>query len=453
MFRTEGNLIMKLEARIQHITGPKLLSYIPRRRLVSVCGVQDILMRQTMASPELAKAMFGLVADSGDITSISDLRFARAAHFEGVKIDPFLMRMGIGLPAALFYPFFRLSCASMASRFIAGNTIAEALDNVAELVSKGIGESLDILGESVGSIEDAQGNLGQYERVIQRADQRFDWFIKHRGHKPNFSVKLTGLYPEAGLIEENRREIELFLHRALALAFRYHAFMRLDTEYYEKLKLTNSVYRTVASQEPFITYPGHGIVQQLYLTEAELIAKEWIAFAKWRFDKYQVPSSFRLVKGAYVETERKRALAGGYASPICATKPLTNANYEYIAEMHLRAIAEHGPIMRLAFGTHNPRTVAAIMAMAEELKIDKSLLEFQVLFGMDDLIPAIQAMGYAVREYMPLSPDGDKKRGLPYYSRRLVENTANGSMMMMVGDWQRGLVSTEQLLQNPLELV
>src|SRR5205823_1644938 len=127
----------------------------------------------------------------------------------------------------------------------------------------------------------------------------------------------------------------------------------------------------------------------------------------------------RLVKGAYWDYETTKSRQNGWDCPVYLEKPESDANFETLT----RLLLENESIVTSAFGSHNVRSIAHAQALAEQLGIDRSRFEFQLLYGMAGPIKrALVEMGYRVREYCPV---GELLPGMSYLVRRLLENTSN----------------------------
>src|SRR5207253_104767 len=152
----------------------------------------------------------------------------------------------------------------------------------------------------------------------------------------------------------------------------------------------------------------------------------------------------RLVKGAYWDYEKIKSTQNGWVIPVWLQKPESDANFERLT----RILLENESIVTSALGSHNVRSIAHAQALAEELGIDRSRFEFQLLYGMAGPIKrALVEMGYRVREY---SPVGELLPGMSYLVRRLLENTSNeGFLRAKFSD----NVSAAQLLRDPRDLV
>ena len=151
------------------------------------------------------------------------------------------------------------------------------------------------------------------------------------------------------------------------------------------------------------------------MRDAEEDLVDLIAWGRARGTRFTV----RLVKGAYWDYEKIKSTQNGWVIPVWLQKPESDANFERLS----RILLENESIVTSAFGSHNVRSIAHAQALAEELGIDRSRFEFQLLYGMAGPIKrALVEMGYRVREY---SPVGELLPGMSYLVRRLLENTSN----------------------------
>jgi len=144
---------------------------------------------------------------------------------------------------------------------------------------------------------------------------------------------------------------------------------------------------------------------------------------------YRVP--IRLVKGAYDKYEKELARKRGHRSPVFDNKVSTDANYESLSEF----LIVNKEYFRPVFATHNMKSMARVMALAERYGLEKSELEFQMLLGMgNEIKQAIVSMGYRMREYVP---SGALARGLKYSGRRFAElsNKDNALTRTLKGDY------------------
>jgi proline dehydrogenase len=267
---------------------------------------------------------------------------------------------------------------SFARRFIAGETVAEALDAARHIEQSGLAVTLDLLGESVSSTAEAAGATGAYLSMIDQ--------MKQRGVGRNISIKLTqlGLGVDQATCFDNLRRV---LDAAAAVDF----FVRIDME--------NSPYtdRTLDTFETLwrMNYRNVGVVIQSCLRRSELDVRRVNALG----------ARVRLVKGAYRELGD------------VALQRKSEVDAAYVAQMRLLLTDGAYP----AFGTHDPAMIDATKAFATERGIAKDKFEFQMLYGIRrDLQMLLSSEGYPFRVYVPFGTEW-----FPYFMRRLGERPAN----------------------------
>ncbi|MEJ1933786.1 L-glutamate gamma-semialdehyde dehydrogenase, partial [Nostoc sp. NIES-2111] len=162
-----------------------------------------------------------------------------------------------------------------------------------------------------------------------------------------------------------------------------------------------------------------GITIQAYLRDSEQDVRNAIAWLKQR----GYPLTIRLVKGAYWDQETIKAAQKHWPQPVFNDKAATDANFEAITQLLL----ENHQYVYSAIGSHNVRSQALAIAIAETLNVPRRRFEMQVLYGMGDkLAKALVDRGYRVRVYCPY---GELLPGMAYLIRRLLENTANSSFL------------------------
>src|SRR5436189_2289732 len=211
-------------------------------------------------------------------------------------------------------------------------------------------------------------------------------------------------------------------------------------ESYAHKNTTLQLFRTLFTEPDFREWPHVGIVIQAYLRDGERDLRELIEWGRMRGTRFTV----RLVKGAYWDYEKIKAAQNGWRVPVWLQKSESDANFEICT----RILLDNESIVTSAFGSHNVRSIAHAQAYAEQLAIDKSRIEFQLLYGMAGPIKrALVEMGYRVREYCPV---GELLPGMSYLVRRLLENASNeGFLKAKFSD----KASAKQLLRDPKSLV
>ncbi|MCA9917547.1 MAG: proline dehydrogenase family protein [Anaerolineales bacterium] len=273
----------------------------------------------------------------------------------------------------------------VASRFIAGQTSQDAIRVTQQVNQNGLSATLNYLGESVSTPEDA---AAAREAIIQLVQQ-----VHQNGVNATVSIKPTqlGLHIDPEVVHEN-------LQILLTAAEKYDTRIRIDMEDSHVTDTTLNLYRRLRDEDEF----GHriGIVIQAYLYRTEADIQALIQEGAW----------VRLCKGAYKEPHH-------LAFP---EKADTDANFLKLAQEMLSDEArKHG--MYPCFATHDEALIRQIIQYVRQHQIDKDTFEFQMLYGVRrDLQEEINAEGYRVRVYIPFGT-----AWYPYFMRRLAERPAN----------------------------
>src|SRR6266478_3040418 len=218
------------------------------------------------------------------------------------------------------------------------------------------------------------------------------------------------------------------------------AFVNFDMEGYAHKNATLELFRTLFTETEFRDWPHVGIVIQAYLRDAENDLLDLLDWGRARGTRFAV----RLVKGAYWDFEKIKSRQNGWACPVFLQKPESDLNFELLTQILL----ENESTVTAAFGSHNVRSIAHAQALAEQLGIDCSRFEFQLLYGMAGPVKrALVEMGYRVREYCPV---GALLPGMAYLVRRLLENTSNEGFLRAKFAEN---VSANELLRDPRDLI
>jgi proline dehydrogenase len=265
----------------------------------------------------------------------------------------------------------------MARRFVAGETLDEAIVAARQCNEAGMHASLDYLGENVATISDAQHSRDAYLEIFERIAQE-------RLHA-NVSGKLTQL----GL-DINIDFCEGLVRSIVERAASFDNFLRIDMEGSVYTQRTIDLVKRVRARNPAI-----GTVIQSYLYRSQTDVADLLA----------VGCRIRLCKGAYKEPE-------DVAFP---RKADVDANFVRLMQTLLSSGFYHG------IATHDPRMIAATIRHGAAKQISKDDFEFQMLYGVrTDLQRRLVKDGYRVRIYIPFGKDW-----FPYFMRRLAERPAN----------------------------
>jgi len=265
----------------------------------------------------------------------------------------------------------------MASSFVAGETIDEALAAVKRLSDKGITATLDVLGESVKIKEDSDKAVEAYLNLLDA--------INEAGVKSHVSLKLTqmGLDIDPEYCFENMVKI-------VSRAQKYNNFVRFDMEDSDHTQPTLDIFYRVHQK-----FDNVGIVIQAYLYRS----------AKDIEDLNRVKAKIRLCKGAYKEPKE------------IAIKKMKDIRRNFIKLTYL--LFKDG--VYPAIGTHDDQLIQAVKDYVDAHHISKDNFEFQMLYGIRTKTQQqLVAEGYRMRVYVPFGTDW-----LPYFYRRLRERKEN----------------------------
>lgn len=266
---------------------------------------------------------------------------------------------------------------SMASRFIAGETLDEAIAAVRACNSAGMMASLDYLGENVSTAEDAGRARDTYLDIFER--------IAAEKLYANVSCKLTQL----GL-DLNSEFCEGLVESIAERAASHDNFLRVDMEGSAYTQRTIDLVKHARSRNPAV-----GTVIQAYLYRSEKDVEDLLVYG----------CRIRLCKGAYNEP----------AEIAFPAKADVDRNFIKLMRILLASGFYHG------IATHDPRMISATIRAAAQLRISKDDFEFQMLHGIrTDLQRQLVRDGYRLRIYIPYGHDW-----FPYFMRRLAERPAN----------------------------
>jgi len=335
-----------------------------------------------------------------------------------------------GLLAPLASRAIRAAVLAQARRFIAGSNPAEAARAALVQRRRHRGFTLDLLGEAVASESEADAYADAYTRLLTElprlaaawpADPLVDDGPDGLMPRVNVSLKLSALDSQFDAIDPRGTTDRVLsrLRPLWRLARDHAAQVHIDMESHATKDLTLAIFRQIAMEDEFRDWPHCGVVVQCYLRES---LHDLESLAAWARDR-GTPVWVRLVKGAYWDFETVHAEAAGWHLPVWQQKWQTDACYEAATTF----VLEHATTLRPALGSHNLRSLAHGMAVAEHLGIDRRGIEMQMLHGMGDPEKeAVTAAGWRLRIYMPY---GELVPGMAYLVRRLLENSSNDSFL------------------------
>jgi proline dehydrogenase len=267
----------------------------------------------------------------------------------------------------------------LTTRFVAGETIDEAVQFIREINAERASATFDHLNESVGSASEADSEVNEYLNILSKIDDS--------GINSNVSIKLTqfglGLDPE--LAYKNARKVVLEAQRR-------GNFVRVDMEDSTVTQVTIDIFKRLRAE---FGLNDVGIVLQSYLRRTLADAEDLV----------KLPARVRICKGAYYEPPE-------VAFP---DKKDVDANYVRVMQLLLSSGIYHG------IATHDPKMIQATIDFVRREGIGKEKFEFQMLYGIRrDLQRQLARDGYNIRIYVPYG-----KHWYPYFMRRLAERPAN----------------------------
>jgi RHH-type proline utilization regulon transcriptional repressor/proline dehydrogenase/delta 1-pyrroline-5-carboxylate dehydrogenase len=333
-----------------------------------------------------------------------------------------------------------LAMRMMGEQFVTGQTIQEALHRSRRLEARGYRYSYDMLGEAAMTAADAQRYYADYEASIHAIGTA----SAGRGiiGGPGISIKLSALHPRYSRLQRPRVMAELLprLQSLALLAKGYGIGLNIDAEESERLELSLDLLEALCLDPALAGWDGIGFVVQAYQKRAPYVLDWIVDLARRSGNRLMV----RLVKGAYWDSEIKRAQVDGLQGfPVFTRKAHTDVSYLACARKLLEAPDAVFP----QFATHNAYTVAAIYQMAEDWRPDR--YEFQCLHGMGEGLYD-EIVGPLDRPCRIYAPVGTHETLLAYLVRRLLENGANSSFVNRIQD---PVVPVSELAADPVRQV
>src|SRR6516225_3894874 len=421
-------------------------------RLFSKAGFYQRLMALSMHDERFKTQLFRFVAVLPSLRRSSEIIQHLEEYFSDSD-DDFFSLVGMGVRAARLVPWIsapvlRCNVSETARQFIAGRNGNDVIATLRKRRAQKIGFTVDVLGEAVVSETEADEHAAFYGDLLEKLARETRGWTDPLGKNPdlfpvvNLSVKISALYSQispaasADAIAHVSTKLRPLFRRARELS----AFINVDMESYALKNTTLELFKTILTGPEFNDWPHAGIVMQAYLRDSERDLRDLIEWGCARGTRFAV----RLVKGAYWDYETTKSGQNGSNPPVFLQKPESDANFEKLT----RVLFENNSVVTPAFGSHNVRSIAHAQAVADELGIDRSRFEFQLLYGMAGPIKrALVEMGYRVREYCPV---GELLPGMAYLVRRLLENTSNEGFLRAKFAEN---VPAKELLRDPKELI
>jgi len=427
----------EIEREAQRV-GREILTRLKRERhsLFEKEWWQGQVLRWCMENESFKVAFFRFIDVLPNLKSSGDVVRLFREYFDrpGINTPP-LLSLGMktlipGSPAVpLAAKAIRANVEMMARSFIAGRDLDTARPHLEKLNRSGAAWSVSMLGEVAVSEEESEAYFRRYLDAIEQlpgfsTDDLSSAISGDRfGTIPraNLAVKLSSLYSQTDPLdwEGSLSVLTERLVRLLILARERGAHIHLDMEHYAIKGLILEAFSRAMNRPELSGFRDAGIVIQAYLRDSEEDLERILAWAA----KHRCGITVRLVRGAYWDYESVTHRQNGWTVPVYLVKGETDANYERLADRLLAA----SDTVRAAFGTHNVRSLASVIATARSRGISERDFEIQMLFGMaGPLQDALTGMGFRVRIYTPV---GELITGMAYLVRRLLENTSNESFL------------------------
>ena len=375
-------------------------------------------------------AAWGLMLTGKLVATHSDAGLSAAVNRLVARGGEPLIRAGVDIAMRL-----------LGQQFVLGRTIEQALARARDTEQRGYRHSYDMLGEAALTADDAGRYWDAYAHAIDAIGAVASGSGARLAERPGISVKLSALHPRFTVHQAQRVQAELLprIQELCRLARRADIGLNIDAEESERLEPTLALFAQLAADPLLAGWDGLGIVVQAYQKRAPAVV-DWLAgLARQRHGRFMV----RLVKGAYWDSEIKRAQVEGQDDfPVYTRKAHTDLAYLVCAERLLH----HQDRIYPQFATHNAFTLAAVLQLAADARA--SDFELQCLHGMGenlyDRVVGSARLGLACRIYAPV---GSHETLLAYLVRRLLENGANSSFVNRVVD---DAVPIDELLADPV---
>jgi RHH-type proline utilization regulon transcriptional repressor/proline dehydrogenase/delta 1-pyrroline-5-carboxylate dehydrogenase len=331
----------------------------------------------------------------------------------------------------------------MGEQFVTGETISEALANARKLEEKGFRYSYDMLGEAALTEADAQAYMVSYQQAIHAIGKASNGRGIYEG--PGISIKLSALHPRYSRAQYDRVMEELYprLKSLTLLARQYDVGINIDAEEADRLEISLDLLEKLCLEPELAGWNGIGFVIQAYQKRCPFVIDYLIDLATRSHRRLMI----RLVKGAYWDSEIKRAQMDGLEGyPVYTRKVYTDISYLACAKKLLTV----PNLIYPQFATHNAHTLAAIYHLAGQ-NYYPGQYEFQCLHGMGeplyDRVVGKIAEGKLNRPCRIYAPVGTHETLLAYLVRRLLENGANTSFVNRIAD---NTLSLDDLVADPV---
>ncbi|HDR0641669.1 bifunctional proline dehydrogenase/L-glutamate gamma-semialdehyde dehydrogenase PutA [Pasteurella multocida] len=325
----------------------------------------------------------------------------------------------------------------LGKQFVTGETIEQAIKNGEKRFQQGFRYSYDMLGEAALTEEDAARYYQDYVDSIHAVGQRSSGLGVYAAS--GVSIKLSAIHPRYSLSQHQRVIDELYpkVKQLFLLAKQYDIGLNIDAEEADRLDISLDLVDRLLAEPDLAHFNGIGLVVQAYQKRCTFVIDYLIEQAR----KHQHKIMVRLVKGAYWDSEIKRAQTDGAEGyPVFTRKVHTDVSYIACAKKLLAA----QDVIYPQFATHNAQSLATVYHLAQGKHF-----EFQCLHGMGetlyDQVVGKHNLNVQCRIYAPV---GSYKTLLAYLVRRLLENGANSSFVNHIVD---DAIPVEALILDPVQ--
>lgn len=423
-------------------------------------GEMEAFLKQYALTTEEGLALMGMAEA---LLRIPDARTAKALirdkvgsaewTLDGSPADWMVKAAGLGMAitrktldsaiARLGEPVIRQAMVQairiMGHQFVVGQTIDDAIKNAKTYEKRGYTMSYDMLGEGARTNEDAERYFQSYVTALETLGTKVKPADTMHGKRmPSISVKLSALHPRYRVSQEDLCVPALIdkLTHLCKMAKQNDIALTVDAEEVERLELSLKIIGAVAANDSLRDWDGFGLAVQAYSKRTLPLIDHLFTMAQSNRRRLAV----RLVKGAYWDTEVKRAQVMGLPDyPVYTRKVNTDLSYLACAHKLLVERATFYPML----ATHNAHSIAAILEMAGN---SRDNFEFQRLHGMGEgLHDQILEDGCNISVYAPVGSHQDL---LPYLVRRLLENGANSNFVHQLLDPE---VPVAKIIADPVD--
>lgn len=353
----------------------------------------------------------------------------------GKDANNLLAKMG----DAVIHTAIRQVMRYMGNHFVLGRDIEEARENRKLFDLDTTCFSYDMLGEAAFTSADAERYFAAYKHAVERTAQ--DGPFNILAEAPSISVKLSAIHPRYEITHADHcmADIHAKLLQLCTIAKGANFGITIDAEECERLELSLAIIENLCAETSLNGWSGLSVVIQAYQRRALPVIDHVITLSR-RYDRKLM---VRLVKGAYWDSEIKRAQEMGLASyPVFTRKENTDLNYIACAQKLL----DVNDIIFPQFATHNAQTAITVAQLARSID---AKFEFQRLQGMGMELHKLLSKQYGVKSRI-YAPVGAHKDLLPYLVRRLLENGANSSFVNQLSNDD---IAIDDLTIDPITIV